>query len=280
MMPIERRRLVRVWAFALCGMACTVCAGGSGEGRAALQELKRHFEWGEYDQIASKYEMLRPLIYEHLDSTATSQFYKYVGVAMFAKGRIADAREQLVRAYELNPAISLDSYYVSNEIYEFFLATIEEARVRQEAKAQRDSLERARLLTQRLKASHDTLAGARVRSYRIRNHVAGGILLAASVAFGVATAYQYRLADSLYRTEWIPATREGQKQRRAEYGARLRELKTEIAATAAGAAIGLASGIYFTLRARRQKSDVPEVSLTGRIRPGVPVYECRVALQF
>lgn len=90
-------------------------------------KLQKFFEWGEYDSLISH---LEPALEKTLitDSISTSKIYTFLGVAYFAKGRIADSRNCFILSYRLDKNITLDKLYVSPEIYSFFQDAIREGK--------------------------------------------------------------------------------------------------------------------------------------------------------
>jgi hypothetical protein len=86
-------------------------------------DLRNHFEWGEYQDLIDTLEPLfisKPVL---PDSGKCALYHNYLGVAYFATGRIGDAQKQFLIALSYNSNISLDRHYISEEIASLFAST-------------------------------------------------------------------------------------------------------------------------------------------------------------
>jgi hypothetical protein len=86
-------------------------------------DLRNHFEWGEYQNIIDTLEPLFISKPDLLDSGHCAVYHCYLGVAYFATGRIGDAQKQFFIALSFNSNITLDRHYISEEIASLFAST-------------------------------------------------------------------------------------------------------------------------------------------------------------
>jgi tetratricopeptide (TPR) repeat protein len=203
----------------------------------SIDSVQKYMQWGEYDKIIAAIE---PVVKEKKlpnDTTAASDLLKYLGVAYFANGKIAEARAAFSDAFHTKPSVALEELYVSKEILVFFNVVIAEEKSQIAARDRADSLARIREID-------------RVSSqYRTRFSLGVASFVVAGIG-AVIAVYEYHIGDSLY-WEWNAARRlpRGDK---AAYDAlkpkiRTADILTETAAAAA--AVAVISGTYFTVRA-------------------------------
>jgi hypothetical protein len=137
---IKKKRIFHYAAALFFFCIVTVCSAAS---PPELWQIRKYFEWGEYDTLL---QALEPCLHDTSlhDSTYLAECHKYLGVAYFAKSRIGDARIAFQTAYRYNPGISLDTFYVSREIADLFNDAISESSTLVRHDAQQDSVLRVK----------------------------------------------------------------------------------------------------------------------------------------
>lgn len=225
------------WYLLIVATLFAVHGSAVGADISVVDTLKKHMEWGEYDEIITKAE---PIVKSNKlpeGPFSASSILKYLGVAYFAKGRIPEARSAFSMAYHVYPQVSLEEYYVSREILDFFAVTLNEEKTKLASKIRADSLANIRVL--------DSLNS----QYRRSASLAAAAFGLSAIA-GVATVFEYRIADSLF---WLfKAAADGGN--RALYETYRSQLKTTDAVTAAAAVVTVifaVSGTYFSFRGNR-----------------------------
>lgn len=207
-------------------------------------QIRHYFEWGNYDKLI---QIIEPYLASAKDSAKLyiSECHKYLGVAYFARSRIADARKQFELSYRTNQSIVLDRFYVSPEIYDFFSKTVSETKDELSREAQKDSL--LRIAELQLKKNEITLQ--EIKSKRITIFYTALYYSLAAIAGGAAY-YSSSLADQDY-SKWNTARINGDL---VTYGdkALVKKINWEDAASIGGevgCALFVVPGTYFLCKA-------------------------------
>lgn len=102
---------------ALTVLAAPLSGWAASDAPPAPEDL---FKWGEYDSLI---RVLEPTIYNgarteftRLDSVLHAKTFLYLGVAYYATGKREHADDAFTHACELDSAIKIDRFYVTEEI--------------------------------------------------------------------------------------------------------------------------------------------------------------------
>ena len=109
-------------------------------GALIFPDVDAHFKWGEYDSIIRKLEPLANNGLLSIDKKENSYYFKVLGVAYAAKGRISEARTEFENAFLLDSTITVDSQYISSEIREVYYSSLEDFKKARAEKRKQDSL--------------------------------------------------------------------------------------------------------------------------------------------
>jgi hypothetical protein len=246
----------------IAALGCLVSPMAAGP--LPIDSIQKYMQWGEYDKIITEIE---PVVKDKAlpsDSTMASDLLKYLGVAYFANGKIAEARAAFSDAFHAKSSVALEELYVSKEILVFFNVVITEEKSQIAAHNRADSLARIREL--------DKISAL----YRTQFSLGAASFVLAGIG-AVIAVYEYHIGDSLY-WEWNAARRLPRGDM-ATYDAlkpkiRTADILTETAAAAA--AVAMISGTYFTVRAWRtrqtkQKLFIKRVSFSAFPKPFLSV---------
>jgi hypothetical protein len=181
---------------------------------AAQDRIRGFFEWGEYDSLLIAIPAYCSGAMGAVDSTLLCDYIGYLGVAFFAKGDIADARNAFRQAILCRSTIALDSQYVTPEMLNLFADArkeIEAERIRQrredslraQAEMQRKIQEQERLVAEQRFAQRKALD----RVFRNAAWISG-TLLTLTVASSGAAVYEYT-AGREYDREFKSAAASG-----------------------------------------------------------------------
>jgi hypothetical protein len=211
-------------------------------------EMRKLFEWGEYDSLIDKLGPYLQTLPDSLDTIEKADYCEFLGVAYFARERVSDARECFTRAYHFNRRIALDQDFVSAAMYDFFQTTITEIKRQNENARRSDSLlrQKDRLITEKTVELHETAK----TSASIRNTTAISLSLGfIAVLSGASSIYQYRVTDQLY-PDFLSASSAGDLDRYRTLKSRIETGKVMIVTTAALAVLSSASAVVLVIRAR------------------------------
>jgi hypothetical protein len=241
-----------------------LCPAAWPQGQNRLDDVRRHFEWGEYDTIIAIIEPMVSMSADTIDSTIAAEYRKYLGVAYLAKDRVNDARDQFTIACQLNPDVKLEREFVSQAIYDVFQNTLAEYRRQREEAAHADSLIRAKEVqleerTQNLVAVNKQLR----RSIRV-NLASGFSLVGMAAVSATAFAYEYRIT----RNSWLDlkaAADIGDLAKKPGLVNRVRtgNMLLSITATSGVACVGAAAYFFWNAIQRKREVDrqLPKVYL-------------------
>jgi hypothetical protein len=155
--------------------------------------IKQHFEWGEYDSISKKLAPLAPLFQNVRTDDHQADLRAYYGVALFAQGKIGEARSQFLSAFRADSSVSIDRRYVSEEIYDLFRATRTDFRRQSAEKAQQDSISQ--------KQQSEQVNQSRIERMQKQYRLYFGVSLvsfAVGAACGALSWREWRIADAAY----------------------------------------------------------------------------------
>jgi tetratricopeptide (TPR) repeat protein len=213
-------------------------AQGSGD---FLQAVRQWSEWGDYSKIIEAVPKYLDTATVPIDDHTMAEFRKHMGVAYFASGLVEEARAEFIAAYKLDPAVSLDRSYVSEEIYAVFTSTIDAQKRKAAEAAARDTL--ARMKEQEKKREKESTLRARRRADFVL--AVAGVALAGVFAGGAA--YEYGVAEDAY-DEFEAAAQAGDLR---EYENKRDDVKTGDQLTVASSACSAAcavTGTFFFVR--------------------------------
>ena len=168
------------------------CTGlTSAQDSTALGRIRQFFEWGEYDSIIA-HAAPRCTASTLISPAEKAECFKYLGVACCARSVIGQGRAHFRSAFNLNNAVSLETYFVSPEIAGLFLSTIEECKKKVEA----DSLALvARVNAIRNQKILDSIAVDR----RHRTAVTmAAVSFSLATLSGIFTVYEYMQTAKVY----------------------------------------------------------------------------------
>jgi len=241
-----------------------LCPAAWSQGQNVLDDVRRHFEWGDYDTIITIVEPLVSASADTIDSTIAAEYRKYLGVAYLAKDRVNDARGQFIHACQLNPEVKLEREFVSQAMYDVFQNTLMEYRRQRREAAHADSLIRVKEAqleerTQNLVAVNKQLR----RSIRV-NLASGFSLVGMAAVSAAAFAYEYRIT----RNSWLDLKAAADIGDLAKKPGLVNRVQTgnmllSIAGTSGVACAGAAVYFFWNAVQRKRKAgrQLPEVNL-------------------
>ncbi len=194
LMEIKRN----LWTVFLC--LCSIVLNGYGDESPLIHQANLWFEWGEYPKIIRTIPSFLSDSAQCCDSMNQAKLRVYLGVARFAEGEVWKARNEFLKALELYPGAFIDKNYVSQEIYDFFLAIVEEVKQKNETRKEQELLAKRR--NEQMKLSKQEALDSLDRTVRkARRH---GFLISAiitsvlTVGTGGYAGYEYYLGELDY----------------------------------------------------------------------------------
>ncbi len=208
-------------------------------------ELRIHFEWGEYQRLI---DTLEPYLAQSPDSLNFEQratYRCYLGVAYFAAGRIGDAQKQFYGALSCDSAITLDRKYISGEIASLFNTTKSDYMAQIKRARMKDSL-----IVAQQQALEENLGKIKQEEIRIkkRNRLLWAIsLYTIGAAFAGVSAYEYYATKQPYR-DFKEAAQAGDKLTYDRLQPAIRRANAIIIGCAITVGICETAGILLTIR--------------------------------
>ncbi len=184
----------------------------------SFSKIDNHFKWGEYDSII---QILEPLVKNHALTVADKEnsfYFKILGVAYSAKGRISEARIIFSNALVLDSSVTIDSQYISKTIQDVFYSAKEEYKKNLIEKMRQDSLLKQKdiaIMTSKLnlKKEKQTIS----QTYFL---AASGVCVLTGIVTGIEGFFEYKKSKESF-TEFTNAASNGNLQ---EYNS----LKTQV----------------------------------------------------
>ncbi|MDD5675871.1 MAG: hypothetical protein PHC61_17000 [Chitinivibrionales bacterium] len=209
------------------------------------QKLRKYFEWGEYDSLATAAQKGLGIPGKVADSQFTADCHKYLGVVAMSRGNITDARSEFERAYTLDKKITLDSLYISRPIYEMFISTIQDYREALHSKTENDSILKAKetavRMNEELKASLKHEKKDRITT--IVSIASFGLM----AICGATAIYEYVQGNKSYQ-DFKNAATEGDYLRYTQDKKAVRQSDILAIAFGCGALAVGSPGLYFSLK--------------------------------
>lgn len=243
-------------------------AWGGGIDSVLVHRVRPHFEWGEYDTVLRYLETTLDTISSDVDSTNLAHLHAWLGVAFFAKGRPAEAREQFRTSYRCDTAFTLPADFVGRPAQDLFLSTREEQR--RLAERERELVRKDSLLAGSRKEARDveavvtSIKQERVVRIRRRKLILGfGTWALAAVPAGFSV-YQFGQGEEFYE-KFLEARRKGDLTRYRKYRTRTDRADFLTLFSAGGSMLLGATGMYFLLTRGSERLE------TAVIRPDLVV---------
>jgi hypothetical protein len=241
-----------------------LCPAAWSQGQNMLDDVRRHFEWGDYDTIIAIVEPMVSASADTIDSTVAAEYRKYLGVAYLAKDRVNDARGQFTIACQLNPDVKLEREFVSQAIYDVFQNALAEYRRRRQEAARADSLIRAKE-AQLEERTRNLVAVNKQLRRSIRVNLASGFSLVGMAAVSAtAFAYEYRIT----RNSWLDLKAAADIGDLAKRQGLVDKVSTgnmllSVAATSGVACAGAAAYFFWNAVQRKREAgrQLPEINL-------------------
>jgi tetratricopeptide (TPR) repeat protein len=231
-------------------IASVILIGGLAACSAFSQDrVREFFEWGEYDSLIVALGHHFAASPDAADSARPCRYYGYGGVAYFAKGDIAEARRQFESALRCDPALSLDTQYVTPEMLNLFSATKTEQEERLQHDRAQDSLRALNEADLAAKETKKRQAAAFRSAYR--KQIAGGTA-GASLCLGMGwLAIHEYVAGQEDDRNFKAAAAGGDRAAYDHYGELLKRKNGYIIGFTAASAAGGCAGAYFFFRGMR-----------------------------
>ncbi len=212
------------------------------------------FEWGEYDRIIELVPLYLSDSAASLDTVVISELRLYLGVAYYAMGDAGKARSEFLSSLRINPSVSIDKNYVSSEIMNLFLSTVEEFKQREKEKKERNlflqKTEEEKIKKQSLIDSLDN----KVRAGRKRGFLVSAITATAmTVGFAGISVYEYYAGEEEY-DKFRDAAQRGDLQEYNRYKDEVEKYNTRTVLTATASGVCALSSTLFYIIAYKQRS--------------------------
>ncbi|MBD3320737.1 MAG: hypothetical protein GF350_06555 [Chitinivibrionales bacterium] len=235
-------------------------------------EIRQHFEWGEYDKLIKKLEPVLESPPESLDSVTIAACHKYLGVAYFARGRIGDAQGQFEKALMIDPGATLKHDFVSQPMLDLFNSVVDNIseRRRQKQEAERkDSLIVTREME--LQKSISTLTELQraeiIRKKKLMTIASAALYSFASLLSGAAV-YEYGVAEENYE-KYEYANSRGFLRDRRKHERKVLRADILIIVSASAAFVSAISGTFFVRKAVKAKSRLADDQSIRRSNTGL-----------
>jgi hypothetical protein len=220
-----------------------------------IDSVKKYFEWGDYDKLI---ETLEPYCANPSDTGGTfrAECFKYLGVAHFSRGRIGDARTDFASAYRLNQQVTLDPYYVTKPILDFFNDAVAQSRESMRQDYQRDSVVTAN--DRRLRENQNTLQRMELKRL-YRSDVALSSIAFSLAVVGGFLAWEYHGQAEENYVKFLDASSQGDKVRAERLSGEIKMQDGLHTGMVVASAVFLVPGTYFIIKAMRIKGKIKAV---------------------
>lgn len=227
----------------------------------ARKQAKQWFEWGEYNQIIDSVPnyLLDSTICR--DTVVTAMFHIYLGVAFYALGKTGKARSEFLAALEVNPSATINHNYVSTEIMNLFLSTLEDFKLRKREKLELELLmqktEEEKIKRQSLIDSLDN----RVQTGKKRGLLIAAITASATtIGFAGTSVYEYYAGEKKYR-QFCDAAQRGDLQEYNKYKNEVEKYNIRTVLTASASGVCALASTLFYIVVFKQRSKLKRITV-------------------
>jgi hypothetical protein len=235
----------------------TICSNTLCETTPIAKQARQWFEWGEYPQIIQTVPGWIADSAEVLDNLTRSELCLYLGVAYFAEGEVRKARKEFLSSVQLNPAITLDKNYVSSEIYDLFLASVDEVDQQEEERKKQALLvqQQNEDMNQTKQAMLDSLDRSVKRAKKRGFLVSAVITTFLAVGTGGYAGYEYYLGEQDY-DKFLSAANRGDmvEYSRLKDEVKIHDIRTVISGSVASVSAITSTIFYIVARKQRYKN--------------------------
>jgi hypothetical protein len=216
-------------------------------------EIRTHFEWGDYPGIIKQLEPLTVAIPDSLSKQTIATYFSYLGVAYFADNKPGMAKNFFIKATEFNESVSLDTNYVTAEIKSLFLF------------AQKEYFDKKRKLYLQYQTDSTALINKQISELnrihaienKVRRHTISRITLAvtsytAAIIFGERLFSKYSITKDHY-ANFKSAASVGNLEQYEQSKENIEKANARLTAYSIAASLSCIGGIYFTWDFFRQK---------------------------
>jgi len=224
------------------------------EEKDVTEQVRQWFEWGEYNNIIELVPSYLADSTISLDTSAISQLHLYLGVANYAIGEVGKARNEFLLSLQLNPSVSLNKNYVSSEIMNLFLSSVEEYKQQEKEKKERQLLlqqtEEEKIKKQSVIDSLD---------YQVKEGKKRRLLISAVVAsvmtvgFSGVSVYEYYEGEDEY-DKYRDAAQRGDLQEYNRYKNEVEKYNTRTVLAATASGVCAISSTFFYIFAYKQRT--------------------------
>ena len=208
-------------------------------------EIREHFEWGEYDHLIDHLEPFLDSIPDSVDSSTIATYHCYLGVAYFSKEKIGEARKQFITALNYDQAVMLPMNYVTIEMTNLFTATKADIDSQKKLAYYQDSLFIAnqQVFESNLKSVHIEDLQRKKRN----NTILSGSFSLFGAAFLGIVAYQYYATKVPYQ-DFKNAALNGDKVQYEHFQPIIKRANTIMITCDIAAGASIVTGLYFAFK--------------------------------
>lgn len=240
-----------------CLFLLTTCSNTLCETIPMVKQARQWFEWGEYPRIIQTVPGWIADSAEVIDNVTKSELCLYLGVAYFAEGEVRKARKEFLSSLQLNPAITLDKTYVSLEIYDLFLVSVDEVEQRETERKKQELLvqQQNEEMNQTKQAMLDSLDRSVKRAKKRGFLVSAVITTVLSVGTGGYAGYEYYLGEQDY-DKFLSAANRGDmvEYNRLKDEVKIHDIRTIISGSVSSVSAITSTIFYIVARKQRYKN--------------------------
>lgn len=231
-----------------------ICSNTLCETTPMAKQARQWFEWGEYPRIIQTVPGWIADSAEVFDNLTKSELCLYLGVAYFAEGEVWKAQKEFLSSLQLNPAITLDKNYVSSEIYDLFLSSVDEVDQQKEERKKQAILvqQQNEEMNQSKQTMMDSLDRSVKRAKKRGFLVSAVITTVLAVGSGGYAGYEYYLGEQDY-DKFLSAANRGDmvEYNRLKDEVKIHDIRTIISGSVAS--VSAVTSIIFYIVARKQR---------------------------
>lgn len=247
-------------------------------GATTFEQVRQWYEWGDYSRIIQFAPELFSDTSQSLDSSECALLHMYLGVAYFVEAEVNKARNEFNHCLQAAPDLSLDSNYVSGDIYEFFEA-MKLDKLHRDSQQKKNDL----LIRQSEKINRERVAILDTLDFTVKNTRKRGLLFSAFASSALAAGcagiavYEYFIGEKEYET-FLSAAQNGDFVAYKDSKEKIHTSDVRMVVASSGAGISAIAGALLFISVRRSALDKKNAVKTAFISIGLN--EIKVSFTF